>query len=99
MTTKEQWYAHPDNRSELAVLLQNPTLSKALDVALDLGFKSTNFPINPVDLVQFFAIMGAKRDGYIEALKNLRALAQPEPTAKPLPKPWETPRKPGNPDQ
>lgn len=92
MITKTQWYRHPTLRSELEELLKNPVLIAALEVVFQLGVKSTAFPVNPVDLVQFFALMGAKRDGYIEALANLQMLAKPEPEEKPTPKPWDTPQ-------
>lgn len=86
--TKEQWYKHPTLRGDLETLLSNPVMVNALDIVFQHGVTSTPFPVNPVDLVHFFALMGAKRDGYIEALKNLRELTKAEPLKQPDRKPW-----------
>lgn len=90
--TKDQWYKHPQFRSELAELLQNKTLQIALDMTRVAGLKPTPFPPG-LDLMQFFALMGAKRDGYFEGLTNLEDLAKsPPPPKPPERKPFETPR-------
>lgn len=88
--TKEQWFAHPTFRKELAELLDHPTLRVALDLVLDYGISPVALPTN-VDLVHFAALTGARRDGYVECLTNLRLLAK-NPTVRPDgPKPWEDP--------
>lgn len=90
--TKEQWYAHPEFHQELRAILQNKTLLAALDMVRDSGMKPTSITPGNVDLIQFFALMGAKRDGYFEALTNLVDLSKTQPVRVPEQKPFETPR-------
>jgi uncharacterized protein with NRDE domain len=47
-----------------------------------------------VTLTEWGAYMGFKRDGYFEALTNLRSLAQNPQTRQQGPKPWETQKPP-----
>lgn len=92
--TKDQWYNHPSLRQDLTAILENPVLINALEIVKDQGVKATMFPSTPVDLIQFFALMGAKRDGYIEALTNLHLLTQPQVEHKATPEAWTTPKEP-----
>lgn len=89
--TEDQWYLQPSLRQDLEEILKNPVLLTALQIVRDRGVRSTSMPSQPVDLVQFFALMGAKRDGYIEALQNLVDLTKSKPADKLMPKPWDTP--------
>lgn len=89
--TKDQWYAHPDFRKELTELLNHPTFRVALALVNRAGLKPT--PVVPnIDLMHFFALMGAKRDGYFEGLQNLLDLTQPQATRPPEQPPWTTKR-------
>lgn len=92
--TIEQWYAHPSFRQELVELLRNPTLRVALEMVREKGLNSTLTPTGNTSMVEFFAIMGARKDGYHEALVNLEALSQAKSTAPPERKPWHTPTPP-----
>lgn len=91
--TKEQWYSHPSFRQDLEKLLDDPVFEIALSIVSRKGADSTSF-IAGQNLIHFFALMGAKKDGYYEALKNLKQLAKPEPNKTPTPKAWETPSQP-----
>lgn len=88
--TKEQWYKHPTLAAELAEVLSNPVLRVALDLVKDIGLRSTEFG-SAHSLMEFFALKGAKKDGYLEALFNLETLSKPEPAAAPALTPWVTP--------
>lgn len=88
--TLKQWDANPELQRELADLFKHPTIVAAIEVVKLKGYA----PITPptgVDIVQYGAMMGFKRDGYFEALINLSALAQPPTTKPPGVKAWEEP--------
>jgi hypothetical protein len=90
--TLKQWDANPEHQREFAELLKAPIFAAALEVVRLKGLT----PITPptgVDIVQYGAMMGFKRDGYFEALLNLSGLAQPPPEKKAGIKPWEDPEK------
>lgn len=90
MITEKQWYAHPSFSTELAELLKHPVLAAALELCKDLGLKSTSFPVG-TDLRDFFALHGAKKDGYREAFIQLEDLSKPKPMDAPPQEPWKTP--------
>lgn len=96
--TQDQWYQHPSFRAELVDLLKNPTLRIALEIVKERGLVSTLQPGPGVDMIDFFAIMGSRKDGYLEALINLEQLSKPKPTTPPEQKPWKTPPKPADSD-
>lgn len=91
--TLKQWDANPENQRELAELFKNPILSAALELVKQQGLNPITPPVG-VDIVQYGAMMGFKRDGCIETLRNLSDLAQPQTVKKPGPKPWEDKEKP-----
>lgn len=93
MITKDQWYRHPSFQTDLKALLDNPVLQAAVEICRDQNL----IPISTsktVNLVDYFAIMGAKKEGYNEFLINLRLLAQPEKPSVPETKPWAYPQEP-----
>ena len=93
--TKDQWYQHPDFRKELEDLFKtNRTLQIAFAIVKEGGLKPIPTP-SGIDLIQFFGLMGAKRDGYFEALKNLKDLSKPQAAKMPEPLPWTTPQRSG----
>ena len=86
--TEEQWYAHPTFRQDLEVLLSNPVFLHALGIVQARGLKSSVFAPG-IDLRDYFALNGAKKDGYFEALTNLVGLSnQPKAARPPDRKPW-----------
>lgn len=87
MITEAQWYQHPSFQTDLKALLDNPVLQAAIEICRDqelIPF-STNKAVN---LIDFVAIMGSKREGYKEFLINLRGLAQPKRPSVPETKAW-----------
>lgn len=90
--TEEQWYNHPTFRQDLERVLADPAFLTALAMVQQKGLKPTSFAVPGVDLRDFFALMGAKRDGYFEAITNLMSLTQPKTTRPPERPPWTTPR-------
>lgn len=90
--TAEQWYSHPTFRQDLEVLLSNPVFLTALGIVQARGLKSSVFGPG-IDLRDYFALNGAKKDGYFEALTNLVDLSnQPKAARPPDRPPWSTPR-------
>lgn len=59
----------------------------ALQVVYELGLKPIPVP-EGVNLIHFAALMGSKKEGYMSALTNLRALAKVTPVKAPEPSPW-----------
>lgn len=85
--TKEQWFQQPGLQQELRELLKNPTLQAALAIVKDQIFRPMQIP-NEVDLMQYYAIMGARKDGYQEAIINLETLSKSPPPPPPKTDPW-----------
>ena len=85
--TKEQWQNDANLRPALAGILADQTMILALEIVLAQGL----LPVNPppgVDLIHFGAIQAFRRDGYLEAIANLKKLAlitKRKPEEK---KPW-----------
>ena|ERR1039457_6506713 len=92
--TLDQWNAHPSFRKELAGDLALPAVVVALEMVKAQGTKSLTVPGSGVDIIHYFAIMGAKRDGCLETLINLQNLTNSEPAEVPERQAWTTPRKP-----
>jgi hypothetical protein len=92
MITKEQWYSNPGFQIELKDLLKHPTMVAALELVNSNAFKPLPTQIPNQNLIDYFAIMGAKKEGYNEFYMNLLVLAEsPKPTA-PAMKAWEYPK-------
>jgi hypothetical protein len=91
MVNLEQWQQHPSFRKELEEIFNHPTFKIALEIVKEAG----NRPILPqamppgVTLTEWGSMIGFKRDGYFEALTNLRQLSQTTAAAKAGPRPWE----------
>ena len=79
----ESWFA-PDSKHamELGKALRNPHVDKALRIVSDMGIPVSNFPPEGVDFLTFNAMLNASREGYAQAISNLRALAEPTPKQK-----------------
>lgn len=85
--TKDQWYDHPEFRQELEELLRHPAMRAALDMCKEQGLRST-LAVSGLNLIHYFALQGARKDGYLECLTNLEGLAKPQPTKQPAREPW-----------
>jgi hypothetical protein len=87
--TQAQWDKHPSFRQDLKALLTNPVFQTALEIVLDKGMKTTT--LSPHEPLAFAGLMGARKDGYIEALANLFALTESASDAPAVLTPWKTP--------
>jgi hypothetical protein len=90
MITLDQWNKLPDFRERLAVLLRDTAMVAALEVTLQKGVAPVAMP-KGVDLMAFTALMGARKEGYVEALQNLQDLAELPTMIPKEEKPWKTP--------
>lgn len=88
MTKKQQWEANPEFRKELAGILTSSTMVLAIEVLREVELRLVTHSGN-FDLVQFWALMGAKRTGYNEFLINLQDLSKTNPVPKNEPKAWD----------
>lgn len=88
MMTEQQWDKLPDLRKELAVQIDDPraALANALYIVerqLFTPAAKNGWAHQPAGstLTEFYGLLGARREGYLEALQNLRDLAQIRRTA------------------
>jgi hypothetical protein len=75
MLNLDQWKEDANARPALAAMLQDPILANALEIVVQQGLAPI-VPPTGIDIVAYGAMMGFKRDGYMEAVANLRALAK-----------------------
>jgi len=89
MTYKE-WSRRPDLIDSLAETLSSPALSQALSVLIEEQLPKAVLRVDSANLVENHALLNARREGYFDFLRNLRALAQhrPDPVDKTL-APWK----------
>lgn len=73
--TQDQWYSDPGLRAEWEAILNNPVTKIALSICADKALHPTAIPAG-VDLIHFYATLGAKKEGYLDSLANLKALAK-----------------------
>lgn len=83
MITEAQWDKLPDLRKELAAQIDDPraALANALYIVerqLFTPAAKNGWAHQPAGstLTEFYGLLGARREGYLEALQNLRDLAQ-----------------------
>lgn len=83
MITEAQWDKLPDLRKELAAQIDDPraALANALYIVERKLFTPAAKdgwaqPPAGTSLTDFYSLLGARREGYLEALQNLRDLAQ-----------------------
>jgi hypothetical protein len=89
---QEAWKAHATRRSEFAALLQEPAMQDALAIVREKCYEPRPMPAAGVTLMEWTALLGSRREGYLECLTNLLSLANISPHKAPDRKPWETPR-------
>ncbi len=88
MINQDQWDKLPDLRKELAAQIDDPraALANALYIVERKLFTPAAKdgwaqPPPGTPLTDFYSLLGARREGYLEALQNLRDLAQTRRTA------------------
>lgn len=90
--TQKQWDAHSSFRTDLKKLLDDPVMQVALGIVLDIGTFPIPYPGGEVNLIHFAALTGARKEGCIEALKNLEMLAKTPAERPAVRQPWATPQ-------
>jgi len=78
MTLKD-WSQRPDLTEELASILASPTFRAAILVLTEYGLPKSVLRSDSPNLMENNALLNAKREGYFDFLRNLRALAVPKP--------------------
>jgi hypothetical protein len=88
--TYREWSKRPDLIESLAEFLNSPVLIQALAVLTEEQLPKTTLRSDSPNLMENHALLNAKREGYFDFLRNLRALAlhRPEPAEKTL-APWK----------
>lgn len=76
MTNKE-WFARPDLIEDFAAIMRSETMQLALRVVEDVGIPRSRLRFDSANLLENHALLNAKREGYFEALQNLKALSVP----------------------
>lgn len=94
MTLLEQFKQHPTRRRELAELMREPAFVDALAIVKEQLYEAGGAPpLGAPNLIDAYAIYGAKKSGYEAALQNLLNLAVLNIHRMPDRKPWDTPDK------
>lgn len=89
MTNKE-WSARPDLIDGFAILLREDIFKLALSVVEDAGIPRSRLRPDSANLMENHALLNAKREGYFEALQNLKSLALQKAQAPDLDlSPWK----------
>lgn len=91
MITQKQFEAHPSYRKELADMLDHPTMIAAIEVCEQIAKTPVPYPGGGLDLIQFAALTGARKEGHFEAFLNLRSLAKVPRDKLAEPVPWKHP--------
>jgi len=92
MTLLEQFKSHPSRRKELAELMREPAFVDALAIVKEQLYEAGGAPpLGAPDIIEAYAIYGAKKSGYEAALQNLLNLASFNIHRMPDRKPWDTP--------
>ena len=86
MTSLSDWYKNPNNAPELAQILDNPVLQKALDV-----ITSANSPIFRAGVkLDDLAVLHSFQAGVHHVRRTLQVLATPQPQqTTQMPPEWE----------
>lgn len=92
--TESQWDKLPDLRKELEAEINDPrsALANALYIVERQAFTPLSKGMVPqvaTSLTEFYSAVGARREGYLEALENLRALARVKAPAAPVGQSWD----------
>jgi hypothetical protein len=89
MTLKD-WNNRSHLKAEWKAFLKSETGSFLYQVLLNLGSPIPCLPPQGVDFIDWNATLNARREGYHEALRVLKLLAEDENEPTNLPEPWGT---------
>jgi hypothetical protein len=73
--TYKDWLKRPDLIEELSQILGSETFQKALSVLIEDGLPKSTLRTDSPNFVEANALLNAKREGYYDFLRVLRALA------------------------
>lgn len=90
MSLLEHWKESHTRRQEFVAILQEPVLVEAIAIIKEQAYAPRQMP-SGVSLTEWGAVMGWKREGYLECLTNLLSLANITPHEMPDRKPWDPP--------
>lgn len=84
--TEEEWHRVGSKRSELAALLNNPTMKEAMEVLLHSDVAQVDQSgTTAMEVLMYNGVRNIKRAGFHEYAAALRKLAtEPEPEKAPL---------------
>ncbi len=90
-TLLEKWKAHPSRRAEFAAILREPVMQDALAIVREQTFSPR--PLGPPApyLLEWSALLGRTREGYLEMLANFLSLANVSPFTTQERKAWANP--------
>lgn len=88
MTLKD-WNKRQDFKLALKAFYKSEAGQAAKQVLIELGTPAPVLPPTGIDFVDWNATLNARREGYYEAIRVLRALSEEESTSTDLPAPWE----------
>jgi hypothetical protein len=87
----DQWKESPTRRRELAELMQQPAFVDALAIVKEQLYEASGSPpLSAPNLMEVYAVYGAKKAGYEAALQNLLKLAELNVHRMPDRKPWDS---------
>ena len=89
MTLKD-WNNKTHLKAEWKAFLKSETGLSLYQVLVNLGSPLPCLPPQNVDFIDWNATLNARREGYHEALRVLKVLAENENEPSNLPEPWET---------
>jgi hypothetical protein len=72
---------------------ENQTLKAGLEVLKQIALPSETRTPQGADVIQFNALMNARREGYYDAIRNIEALKEVKTPDEALPQPWEENKK------
>jgi len=74
LTKFDQWKKHPTKGQEFSVILNDPLMAEALEIVREKAFTPSAMS-GTAGLMEQYALMGAKREGYLDCLTNFLDLA------------------------
>lgn len=90
-TLLEKWKAHPTRRAEFAELIHEPAMQDALAIVREQIFSPSPLGLPGPHLIEWYALLGRTREGYLEMLTNFLSLAKISPFTTQERKAWATP--------
>src|SRR5882724_10417185 len=92
---RTQFQEHPTRRQELQALMREAAFVDAIAIIKEESFQPMvlSKQIPAASIMEFYALNGAKKDGYLECMQNLLSLADFTVFRMPDRKAWDSPEK------